>query len=89
MTAQDRENALAAQAQAAGEAAAAKHDADAQAQHQVSGSTVAVEPAQTPDAHSVAWSEPYGLVSGSTPDNAGENRSPNVSMPYDNSQSQP
>jgi hypothetical protein len=55
MTAGQQENAQAAQAQAAGEAADAGHRADAQAQHQISGSTVAVEPASTPDDHAVSW----------------------------------
>ena len=56
MTAEQRENATAASAQAAGEAAAGKHEADARAQHQASGSTVVVEQASTPDSHAVAWS---------------------------------
>jgi hypothetical protein len=56
MTAEARENAQAAAAQAAGESAAAKHASDALAQHRVSGSTVAVEPAVTPDQQSVDWS---------------------------------
>jgi hypothetical protein len=42
-----------------------------------------------PEDSAVQWSEPHGILSGPTPDNAGENRSPNVSDPLDNSQSQP
>jgi hypothetical protein len=56
MTAEARENATAASAQAAGEAAEARHQADAQAQHQAGGSTVVVEQASTPDDHAVSWS---------------------------------
>jgi hypothetical protein len=88
MTAGPEQDQRAAQAQAAGEAAAAQHDTAAQAQHAISGSTTAVEAAATPDSHAVQWSEPDGIVSGPTPDNAGQNRSPNVSTPTDNSQSQ-
>jgi hypothetical protein len=55
MTAGSSENAAAAVAQAAGESAAAAHQAAALAQHAISGSTVAVEAASTPDARAVAW----------------------------------
>jgi hypothetical protein len=55
MTAQAAENAQAAAAVAAGEAASTKHHVDAEAQHRISGSTVAVEPASTPDDHAVGW----------------------------------
>jgi len=53
MTAGDRENEAARQAVEAGEAAASKHEVDAVAQHEISGSTVAVESAATPDDHAV------------------------------------
>jgi hypothetical protein len=89
MTAGNQENAAAAAAQTAGEAAAAKHDSDALTQHAISGSATAIEPALTPDQHAIEWTEPHGFVLGATPDNAGENRSPNVDRPLDNSQSQP
>jgi hypothetical protein len=70
--------------------AAAAHDTAAQAQHRTTaGSDVAVEAAAGPDDTAVEWSQPHGVVSGPTPDNAGENRSPNVNSPYDNRQSQP
>jgi hypothetical protein len=83
MTAGQQENQAAAQAVAAGMAAAAKHEADAQAQHQISGSTVAVEPAATPDDHAVGW---FG--SDVTPGRVSPqpSSSSNVDSPYDNSQ---
>jgi hypothetical protein len=56
VTATPAEDSTAASAQAAGEAASARHLSDAQIQHQIFGSTVAVEPAQTADDHSVSWS---------------------------------
>jgi hypothetical protein len=56
MTADAREDAVAASAQAAGEAAEARHLAEAQAQHQASGSAVVVEQASTPDDVAVSWS---------------------------------
>jgi hypothetical protein len=55
MTAGPAEDQRAAEAQARGEAAEVRHEADAQAQHQISGSTVAVESAATPDDHAVSW----------------------------------
>ena len=55
MTASDRESQLAAAAQAQGEAAEVQHMADALAQHAISGSTVAVESAATPDDTAVSW----------------------------------
>lgn len=55
MTAEARENAQAAAAQAAGESAAAKHASDAQQQHRISGSTATVEAAVTPDQQAVSW----------------------------------
>jgi hypothetical protein len=55
MTAGPREDQHAGQAVSQGEAAAAAHQAAALAQHAISGSTVAVEAASTPDAHAVAW----------------------------------
>lgn len=85
MTAGPAENAAAAAAVAAGEAAAAKHDGAALAQHQASGSTVVAEQPSTPDDTAVQWSQPHGIVSGVSPQ---PTRSPNVSTPHDNSQSQ-
>ena len=88
MTAGPTENASAAATQAKGESAARQHEADALAQHQASGSAVAVEAAAGPDDTAVQWTQPHGVVSGPTPDNSDENRSPNVDSPYDNRQSQ-
>jgi hypothetical protein len=90
MTATPEQDHTAAQAVTAGMAAAAAHETAAQAQHRTTaGSDVAVEAAATPDDTAVQWTQPHGIVSGPTPDNSGENRGPNVSTPYDNTQSQP
>jgi len=60
MTAGPQQNDRAAQAVAAGEAAAEAHEAAAHAQHRISGSTVAVEDAGTPDDHARPW--PSGVT---------------------------
>jgi hypothetical protein len=88
MTAEARENAQAAAAVAGGEAASSQHLADAQAQHRTTvGSDVAIEPAQTPDDHSVGW---FGTDNASGPGPSPQpSHSPNVDRPTDNSQSQP
>jgi hypothetical protein len=56
MTAGPEQDQLAAATQAKGQAAEARHQAEAQAQHQVTGSTVVVEQASTPDDIAVTWS---------------------------------
>jgi len=55
MTATAAEDARAEQAVAAGETAATAHERAALAQQRISGSTVAVEPATTPDDQAVGW----------------------------------
>jgi hypothetical protein len=89
VTAGPDQNQRAGQAVSQGETAAHAHETAAQAQHRISGSTVAVETAATPDDHAVGWFGSNVTPAGPTPNNSGQNRSPNVSDPLDNSQSQP
>jgi len=87
MTAGPAEDTAAAAAMAAGEAAHVKHMAAAQAQHRISGSTVAVEDAATPDDIAVSW---FGTDNATGPGPSPQpSPSPNVADPLDNSQSQP
>jgi hypothetical protein len=91
VTAETEQNAASAQSVAMAESQAAAHAAHAQAMHrQVTGSgTDTSDSTRSPTDTAVQWSQPHGIVSGPTPDNSGENRSPNVGSPTDNSQSQP
>jgi hypothetical protein len=91
MTASSEQAAAAGTAQQGGEGDARAHAAHAEAmQSSISGSEVETsDSGRGPEDSAVQWSEPHGLVTGPTRDNAGENRSPNVSDPLDNSQSQP
>jgi hypothetical protein len=77
------------EAKAAGEALSASTTEHAEQMHRkISGRATDTRDSER-TLPAVDWFGSPGIVSGPTPDNAGQNRSPNISTPTDNHQSQP